>query len=138
MDCQDILPGNVISIRLEEKEAKEAMEEKEDIRAQEKGKVKEEERVIRDLAGIVVRKFTSQQKTGMQIEWKEARSRWKEKERRIVHRSKLEGFGMWGVWSVKTCHKGPLDVMRRRRTMLFSFEENGSSYLSRRRIGWSM
>ena len=40
-------------------------EEKEDIRAKEKGKVKEEERVIRDLVGIVVGKVTSQQNAGM-------------------------------------------------------------------------
>ena len=68
VDCQDISPGNVVNLREEEKEekgAKEVMEEKEDIRAKEKGKVKEKERVIRDLVGIVAGRVTSRQNAGM-------------------------------------------------------------------------
>ena len=68
VDCQDISPGNVVNPREEEREeneAKEVMEDKGDIRAKEKGKVKEKERVIRDLAGIVVKRVTSQQNAGM-------------------------------------------------------------------------
>ena len=41
------------------------MEEKVDIRAKEKGKVKDEERAIREIAGIVERRVTSRLSVGM-------------------------------------------------------------------------
>ena len=41
------------------------MEEKEDIRAKVREEAEEDERVIKDLAGIAVRRVTSQQNAGM-------------------------------------------------------------------------
>ena len=66
--CQGILPGNVVSRRdeeKEEKEAKEVMEEKDGIRTKGRERVKVEEKVIREAAGIVGRRDTNQQNAGM-------------------------------------------------------------------------
>ena len=64
-DYQGILPGSVASLREEEKEARQVMEEKEDTRAKEKGRAKEKERAIRGAAGTVGRRVTNQQSVGM-------------------------------------------------------------------------
>ena len=67
-DCQGILPGKVVSLREEEKEvkeAKEAMEEKVDIRTKGRERVKDEEKVTKEIAGIVGRMVTNQQSVGM-------------------------------------------------------------------------
>ena len=53
--CQGISQGSVLNLREEEKEAKEARVVREVVKAKAREEVKEEDRVIMDLAGIVVK-----------------------------------------------------------------------------------
>ena len=65
VDCQGISQGSVLNLREEEKDAKEARVVREVIKVKAREEVNEEEKVTRGVAGIAVRRVTSQQNAGM-------------------------------------------------------------------------